>query len=113
MTPDEFRRYGHTLIDWIADYRTGIISRPVGAAVEPGQITAAFPADPPADAEPFGTVLADLDAVLVPGLTHWQHPRFCGYFPANASLASVLGDLMSTGLGVLGLNWASAPALTE
>ncbi len=113
MTPDEFRQYGHTLIDWIADYRAGIASRPVGYAVEPGQITASLPADPPTNAEPFGTVLADLDAILVPGLTHWQHPRFCGYFPANASLPSVLGDLMSTGLGVLGLNWAAAPALTE
>lgn len=113
MTPDEFRQYGHTLIDWIADYRTGIAKRPVSTAVEPGHIMAALPGDPPTNAEPFASVLADLDAILLSGLTHWQHPRFCGYFPANASLSSVLGDLMSTGLGVLGLNWAAAPALTE
>jgi aromatic-L-amino-acid decarboxylase len=113
MTPDEFREYGHRLIDWIADYRATLASRPVIAQTEPGDVKAALPTDPPSSPEPFDAVLADLDRVLLPGLTHWQHPRFFGYFPSNAPLASVLGDLMSTGLGVLGLNWQASPALTE
>jgi aromatic-L-amino-acid decarboxylase len=113
MTPDEFRDYGQRLIDWIAEYRTRLADRPVLARTQPGAIRAALPADPPAAPEPFDALLADLDRLLLPGLTHWQHPRFCGYFPANAALASVLGDLVSTGLGVLGLNWQASPALTE
>jgi aromatic-L-amino-acid decarboxylase len=113
MTPDEFREYGHRLIDRIADYRATLPSRPVIAQTQPGVVKAALPADPPASPEPFDAVLADLDRVLLPGLTHWQHPRFFGYFPSNAPLSSVLGDLMSTGLGVLGLNWQASPALTE
>jgi aromatic-L-amino-acid decarboxylase len=113
MTPEEFREYGHKLIDWIADYRATLASRPVIAQTQPGDIKAALPAEPPAEPEPFAAVLADLDRVLVSGLTHWQHPRFFGYFPSNAPLASVLGDYLSTGLGVLGLNWQASPALTE
>jgi aromatic-L-amino-acid decarboxylase len=113
MTPDEFREYGHKLIDWLADYRAGIASRPVIAQTEPGQVKAALPTEPPAAPEPFDAVIADLDRVVMPGVTHWQHPRFFGYFPSNASLASVLGDLVSTGLGVIGLNWQASPALTE
>lgn len=113
MTPDEFRQYGHKLIDWLADYRAGLASRPVIARTEPGRVRAALPTDPPAEPEPFDAVVADLGRVVLPGLTHWQHPRFFGYFPSNASLASVLGDLVSTGLGVVGLNWQASPALTE
>jgi aromatic-L-amino-acid decarboxylase len=113
MTPDEFREYGHMLIDWVADYRAGIASRPVIAQTEPGQVKAALPPEPPAEPEPFDAVMADLDRIVMPGVTHWQHPKFFGYFPSNASLASVLGDLVSTGLGVIGLNWQASPALTE
>jgi aromatic-L-amino-acid/L-tryptophan decarboxylase len=113
MTTDEFREYGHKLIDWIADYRDGIAARPVIASTRAGEIRDALPADPPASPEPFGDVLADLERLIVPGLTHWQHPRFFGYFPSNAPLSSVLGDLISSGLGVLGLNWQASPALTE
>jgi aromatic-L-amino-acid decarboxylase len=113
MTPDEFRVFGHQLIDWIADYRTGLASRPVMAATAPGDVKAALPSAPPIEPDGFDSVLRDLDAILVPGLTHWQHPRFFGYFPSNSSLASVLGDLASSGLGVMGLNWQASPALTE
>ena len=113
MTPDEFRAHGYALIDWIADYRATLAARPVMAATAPGQVKAALPAAPPMSPEPFDAVLADLDSVLVPGLTHWQHPRFFGYFPSNSPLSSVLGDFLSTGLGVLGLNWQASPALTE
>lgn len=113
MTPEEFRKQGHALIDWIADYRAGLEPRPVMARTAPGEVRALLPAQPPEAPEPFEAILADLDRVVVPGLSLWQHPRFFGYFPSNSSLASVLGDLASTGLGVLGLAWQSSPALTE
>jgi len=113
MTPEEFRKHGHALIDWIADYRARVETRPVMSPVEPGDIKAQLPAAPPQNGEPFEDILRDLDRIVVPGLSHWQHPRFFGYFPSNGSLASVLGDYVSTGLGVLGLAWQSSPALTE
>ena len=83
MTPDEFREYGHKVIDWIADYRASLADRGVMAKVEPGVIRASLPADPPVVGESFDAVLRDLDALLAPGITHWQHPRFFGYFPSN------------------------------
>ena len=113
MTPEEFREHGHALIDWIADYRRDVASRPVMATTAPGAIRAALPASPPSAPEPFSAIMHDLDAVIMPGLSHWQHPRFFGYFPSNGHLSSVLGDFMSTGLGELGLSWQSSPALTE
>jgi aromatic-L-amino-acid decarboxylase len=113
LDSEEFRRLGHQLIDWIADYRTRIDRLPVMAQVEPGAIKARFPEAPPESAESLDQLFADLDRLILPGLSHWQHPRFFGYFPANAPLESVLGDYLSTGLGVLGLSWQSSPALTE
>jgi len=113
MTPEEFRRAGHRLIDYIADYRASVSQRPVMARTSPGEVRAALPGDPPFQAEPVDAILADLDRILMPGLSHWQHPSFFGYFPSNGELASVLGDYVSTGLGVLGLNWQASPALTE
>lgn len=83
------------------------------ARTAPGEIKAALPAEPPENPESFDEVLADLDRVVMPGLSHWQHPRFFGYFPSNGELSSVLGDYLSTGLGVLGLSWQSSPALSE
>ena len=113
MTPEEFRAQGHAIVDWIADYRRDVAARPVMASTTPGAVKAALQATPPEQPEAFGDVLRDLDRVIVPGLSHWQHPRFFGYFPSNGALASVLGDFLSTGLGVLGLSWQSSPALTE
>src|SRR5512145_799982 len=113
MTPEQFRQFGHQLIDWIADYRARVAELPVMSRAEPGSIRAQLPASPPEQPAPFEAILRDLDRVIVPGLSHWQHPRFFGYFPANAELSSVLGDYLSTGLGVLGLSWQSSPALTE
>ena len=113
MTPEEFRRFGHALIDRIADYRANVHTLPVMANVAPGAIRAQLPASPPLAPEPFDSVFDDLDRIIIPGLTHWQHPSFFGYFPSNASLSSVLGDYLSTGLGVLGVSWQSSPALTE
>jgi aromatic-L-amino-acid/L-tryptophan decarboxylase len=113
MTPEEFRAAGHKLVDWIADYRTRASALPVMARTEPGDIRKQLPDDPPDAPEAFDAIVRDLDRLVVPGLSHWQHPRFFGYFPSNGSLASVLGDYVSTGLGVLGLSWQSSPALTE
>jgi len=113
MNPEEFRAAGHRLIDWIADYRARAESLPVMARTGPGDVRQRLPAQPPDRPEPFDAIVRDLDEIIVPGLSHWQHPRFFGYFPCNGSLSSVLGDYVSTGLGVLGLAWQSSPALTE
>ena len=113
MTPDEFRKAGHALVDWIADYRSTIESRKVIAQSAPGDIKAMLPPAPPKQGEAFADIAADIDRVVMPGITHWQHPRFFGYFPSNGTFASVLGDLLSSGLGVIGLAWQSSPALTE
>ena len=113
MTPEQFRQHGHQLIDLIADYRQNIAQRPVMAQVEPGYLKAALPGAAPQQGEPFEAILQDVDQLLMPGLSHWQHPDFYGYFPSNGTLSSVLGDFLSTGLGVLGLSWQSSPALSE
>jgi len=113
MNPEEFRRRGHELIDWIADYRARVAEYPVMARTAPGEIRRRIPPSPPEAPEPFDGVLRDLEGIVVPGLSHWAHPMFFGYFPSNGELSSVLGDYASTGLGVLGLAWQSSPALTE
>jgi aromatic-L-amino-acid/L-tryptophan decarboxylase len=113
MDPEEFRSAAHELVDWIADFRTRLPNLPVQTSAGPGQVRRALPATPPDGREPLASLLSDLDEVVVPGLTHVQHPRYFGWFPANASLASVLGDIASSGIGALGISWQSAPALTE
>ena len=113
MSPEEFRRHGHEVVDWIADYWTRLPELPVRSPAMPGDVRAALPEAPPETGEPISAILADLDRVVVPGLTHWQHPGFFGYFPANTSGPSVLGDLVSAGLGVQGMSWVTSPAATE
>jgi len=113
MNPEEFRRVGHQVIDWIADYRARIESLPVRSKVEPGEVRTQLSLTPPLQPESFDKIFNDLEQIILPGLSHWQHPNFFGYFPGNGELASVLGDYLSTGLGVLGLSWQSSPALTE
>jgi len=113
MTPDEFREYGRQVVDWIADYWESIESRPVGARVKPGDVAALLPSTAPEKGEPFSAFLADMERVVMPGITHWQHPSFYAYFPANASGPAVLGDLLSSGLAVQGMLWATSPAVTE
>ena len=113
VTPEEFRRRGHELVDWIADYRARLADRPVMARTAPGDVRSRLPDRPPDAPESFDAIFGDMDAIVLPGLSHWAHPRFFGYFPSNGDLSSVLGDLASTGLGVLGLAWQSSPALTE
>ncbi len=113
MTADEFRRHGHAVIDWIADYHERIESYPVLSPVEPGEVRASLPAHPPSQAEPFSRILADIEKVVLPGTTHWQSPNFYAFFPCNASGPAILGDLLSSGLGVQGMLWATSPACTE
>ena len=113
MTPDEFRRYGHAVVNWIADYHSRIESFPVLAQVKPGQIRASLPQSPPVQGEPFEALLKDVERLILPGVTHWQSPNFFGYFPCNASGPGILGDLVSSGLGVQGMLWSTSPACTE
>lgn len=113
MTPDEFRQWGHAVVDWIADYQRRVADLPVLSPVKPGQIRAALPASPPERGEPFDAILADVDRLILPGITHWQSPNFFAYFPANTSGPSILGELLSAGLGVQGMLWATSPACTE
>ncbi len=113
MTAEEFRRYGRQVVDWIADYYERIETLPVLAQVKPGDIRSSLPPSPPEQGEPFADVLADLDRIVLPGITHWQHPSFFAYFPANASGPAILGDLLASGLGVQGMLWATSPAATE
>jgi aromatic-L-amino-acid/L-tryptophan decarboxylase len=113
MTPDEFRRWGREAVDWIAGYMERVEELPVLSRATPGGVRRALPPHPPERGEPFGAVLADLDRVIMPGITHWQSPRFFAYFPANASGPSILGELISAGLGVQGMLWSTSPACTE
>lgn len=113
MTPDEFRRHGHAVVDWIANYYQRIESFPVLSQVAPGQIRASLPSHPPAHGEPIDAMLADIEKLILPGITHWQSPNFYAYFPCNASGPAILGDLLSSGLGVQGMLWATSPACTE
>lgn len=113
MTAEEFRRNGHAVIDWIADYYTHIESFPVLAQVEPGAVRASLPQEPPAGGEAFDAILRDVEKLILPGVTHWQSPNFFAFFPSNASGPAILGDLLSSGLGIQGMLWATSPACTE
>jgi aromatic-L-amino-acid/L-tryptophan decarboxylase len=113
MTPDDFRRYGRAVVDWIADYHQRIESFAVLSRVQPGEIRAVLPPDAPAQGEPFEKILADVDRLILPGITHWQSPNFYAFFPCNASGPAILADLLSSGLGVQGMLWSASPACTE
>ena len=113
MTPEEFKKYGYQIIDWIADYRSNIEQYPVMSTVQPGSVRGDLPQTPPQNPEAFEGIFEDLDQIILPGITHWNHPGYFAYFPSNATLPSVLGDLLCSGIGGIGLNWQSMPALTE
>ncbi|WP_419918636.1 pyridoxal-dependent decarboxylase [Candidatus Poriferisocius sp.] len=113
MDPDEFRRQGYKAVDWLADYMARLDDLPVKTPVEPGDVRAKLAVSAPKHGEEFSAVLADLDRVIVPGLTHWQAPGFFAYFPANASGPATLADLVSSGLGTQGMMWDTSPAVTE
>lgn len=113
MTPDEFRHWGNEIVNWIADYMERVEEYPVLAQVKPGEVRAKLPEEPPQKGESFDAILQDVDQIIMPGLTHWQSPNFFGYFPSNNSFPSILGELLSAGLGVQGMLWATSPACTE
>ncbi|MBX2886262.1 MAG: aspartate aminotransferase family protein [Granulosicoccus sp.] len=113
MTPEEFRTAGHALIDWISDYRENLEQFPVRAQVRPGDVRGRLADSAPEQPESLQAVMNDLNQIVVPGVTQVQHPMHYGWFPSNASLASVLGDIASSGMGTLGISWESCPALTE
>src|ERR1039457_4787261 len=113
MTAEQFRHHGKEVVDWIADYYERIESLPVLSQVRPGDIRLALPPAPPLHGEAFDLLLKDIDRVILAGITHWQSPNFFAYFPANASGPAILGDLLSSALGVQGMLWATSPACTE
>src|SRR5581483_9614026 len=113
MSPEEFRKHGHEVVDWIADYYAKIESFPVQSRVVPGQVRASLPPHPPERGESFDNILRDVDKLILPGITHWQSPNFFGFFPANSSGPGILGDLLSSGLAVQGMLWSTSPACTE
>jgi aromatic-L-amino-acid/L-tryptophan decarboxylase len=109
----QFRADGHAAIDWAADYLEGVRDLPVMSTVAPGEIRAQLPAAPPEEAEPFASVLADLDRVLIPGMTHWNHPRFFAYFSITGSEPGILAELLCATLNSNGMLWRTSPAITE
>jgi aromatic-L-amino-acid/L-tryptophan decarboxylase len=113
MTPEQFRAEGKKVIDWIADYYENIEKYPILSQVKPGEIKASLPGNPPKTGETMDEMMRDLDEKIMPGITHWQSPNFYAYFPSNTSFPSILGDLISSGLGVQGMIWATSPSATE
>ncbi len=113
MTPQQFREHGRAVVEWVADYYERIETLPVLSQVKPGEVREALAAEAPQTGEAFETMLQDIDKVILPGVTHWQSPNFFAYFPANASGPAILGDLLSSALGVQGMLWATSPACTE
>ena len=113
MTPEEFRRRGKAMVDWIADYYDRVESFPVLSQAKPGELRAALPAHAPERGESFDAMMADVERLILPGITHWQSPNFFAYFPSNNSFPSILGEMLSAGLGVQGMLWATSPACTE
>jgi len=113
MTPDEFRRYGRQVVDWLADYFECIETFPVLSKVKPNEIRSMLPEKPPSKGESFEDILSDMHSTIIPGITHWQSPNFFAFFPANNSGPSILADLLSSGLGVQGMLWITSPACTE
>src|SRR5688500_17173285 len=113
MPPEEFRRHGHALVEWVAEYMTRIGELPVQSSLEPGDVRALLPSAAPEEPEPFEALVRDLDTVVLPGITQWQSPGWFGYFPANASPPSILGEFVAAALGAQGMLWSTSPAVTE
>ncbi|WP_297091278.1 pyridoxal-dependent decarboxylase [uncultured Draconibacterium sp.] len=113
MSTEQFREEGKKIIDWIADYYEQIENYSVMSQSKPGELLNKLPKAAPASGEPFDEIIRDLDEKIMPGITHWQSPNFFAYFNANTSFPSILGDLVSSGLGVQGMLWATSPAATE
>jgi aromatic-L-amino-acid decarboxylase len=113
MKPDEFRSVGHELVEWCARYLESLDDIRVRPAVVPGWVREQLPPGPPAEPEPWSAIVADLDRVVLPAVTHWQSPGFHAYFPGNSSAAAVLGELVTATLGQQGMLWATSPVTTE
>src|SRR5690349_13972556 len=113
MDTESFRRHGHEIVDWLADYFRDIEQRPIVPAVTPGDLRRSLPTAAPESGESFDTILADFRDRIVPGITHWGHPGWFAYFPSNASPPSVLAEFLSAGLGAQCMSWATSPAATE
>jgi aromatic-L-amino-acid decarboxylase len=113
MPKDEFRRFGHELIDWISDYFETIEQKPVLAQIEPGDLKAQLPASPPPTGESMSAIIADLDRLIVPALTHWSHPSFFAYFATSTSGPGILGELLTAAFDTKAMLWRTSPASTE
>jgi aromatic-L-amino-acid decarboxylase len=113
MDPEEFRRDAHRLADWIADYMSSVELYPVLSRVQPGEVKAGLPGDAPRRGEPFDQILADFEQVLMPGITHWNHPGFFAYFAITGSGPGVLADFLSSALNVQAMLWRTSPSATE
>ena len=113
MDIDEFRKHGHQLIDWMADYMDTVEKLPVRSQVEPGEISNHLKKKPPTNGEPMENIIDDFKTTILPGITHWQHPRFFAYFPANSSPPSVLAEMLTATLGAQCMLWQTSPAATE
>jgi aromatic-L-amino-acid decarboxylase len=113
MNPEEFRKYGKEVVDWIADYLKNAEKYPVLSHVKPGDIKKQLPATPPASSEKMETILADFNKIIMPGITHWNHPGFFAYFANSASAPGILGEMLATALNVNGMLWRTSPSATE
>ena len=113
MESDEFKVRGRQMVDYIVKYHEDIKDRRVTPGIEPGYLSKLLPASPPHEAEPWEDIMRDVEDKIMVGMTHWQHPRFHAYFPAGNSYPSILADMLSDALGVVGFSWAAAPACTE
>jgi aromatic-L-amino-acid decarboxylase len=113
MSPDNFRKQAHELVEWMASYMENIESYPVKSSVSPGTIFNSLPAQPPSEAEPFSTLMSDFKEIIMPGITHWQHPSFFAYFPANTSPPSILAEMLTATLGSQCMIWETSPAAAE
>jgi aromatic-L-amino-acid decarboxylase len=113
MSAKDFRKFGHQLIDWVADFLDGIDEVPVSTSIRPGEIRRQLPASPPLTGEPMEEILADIDRIIMPGMTHWNHPNFFAYFNSSASAPGILGEVLSAAFNINGMVWKSCPAATE
>ena len=113
MSPEEFRRHAHNLVEWMANYMETVEKYPVRAQTAPGDIASRLPETPPARGEPMERILEEFKSDVMPGITHWQHPRFFAYFPANSSPPSILAEMLTATLGAQCMVWQTSPAATE
>ncbi|BES96266.1 Aromatic amino acid decarboxylase [Nesidiocoris tenuis] len=113
MDREEFRCRGKEMVDYICEYLGNLASRRVTPSVEPGYLSPLLPKEAPLNPEPWDIIMEDVEKYIMPGVTHWQHPRFHAYFPAGNSYPSILGDMLSDAIGCIGFSWAASPACTE